>query len=164
MTTHSSVTTREQTPHVNQTTRTATMINALKQRALAVLDDESIDAESRVILRYALETTDPWLARLVRQAEPNEKIVELADSFQTPEASKQDSHKTVEALAEIICASSEEASAALLVLMGTIQDSSDPKALANTAKHFTFTRCGESNVRGMVDSQIEVMQKELFCG
>ena len=74
MANHSSATPREQTPHVNQTTRTATIINALKQRALSILNDESTDAQSRAILRYALETNDPWLARLVRQAEAGESL------------------------------------------------------------------------------------------
>src|SRR5678815_2368936 len=55
----SSATVRE-TPHVNQTSRTNTIINALKQRAQAVLNDRAIDPQSRAIIRYALETNDPW--------------------------------------------------------------------------------------------------------
>jgi hypothetical protein len=43
----SSATVRE-TPHANQTTRTATIINALKERAQAVLNDRSIDPQSRI--------------------------------------------------------------------------------------------------------------------
>ena len=53
MAAHSSATTRES--HVNQTTRTAPIANALKRRAQAVLNDKSIDAQSRAIIRYALE-------------------------------------------------------------------------------------------------------------
>ena len=158
MTTHSSASTRE--PHVNRTTRTATIIDALKQRAVAVLNDESIDAQTRDTIRHALETSDPWLARLVRQAEAGESIVDQSDP-QTPEA---DERKKIEALAEIICAAGDETSAALLVLMGTLQNSTDPKALANTAKHFAFTRCGELNLYGMVDEQINVLEHELFRG
>ena len=71
----SSATAREDTPHANRTTRTATIIDALKQRAQAVLSDRSIDAESRAIIRYALETNDPWLAKLIRRAEAGEDIV-----------------------------------------------------------------------------------------
>ena len=67
MANHSSATVRE-TPHVNQTSRTNTIVNALKQRAQAVLNDKSIDPQSRAIIRYALEINDPWLARLVRRA------------------------------------------------------------------------------------------------
>ena len=164
MASHSSATTREHTPHVNRTTRTATIMNALKQRALAVLHDESIDARSRDIIRRALETNDPWLARLVRQAEASESIVDPSHFSQTPEPNEHDSHKKIEALAEIVCSAGDESSAALLVLMGTLQNSADPKALANTAKHFAFTRCGELNAYGMVDEQIAVLERELFRG
>ncbi|HXQ70245.1 MAG TPA: hypothetical protein VN844_07140 [Pyrinomonadaceae bacterium] len=44
-------------------------MNALKRRALAILNDESIDAQSRAIIRYGLETNDPWLAELVKRAD-----------------------------------------------------------------------------------------------
>ena len=69
----------------------------------------------------------------------------------------------VEALAEIICRAGDEAAAALFVLMGTLENSSDPKLLANTAKHFAFTRCGESNLYGMVDAQLAVIESELLA-
>ncbi|HEX3250422.1 MAG TPA: hypothetical protein VHS05_13410 [Pyrinomonadaceae bacterium] len=48
---HSSASTRQQTPHANRTTRTNTIVNALKQRVLSVLSDESIDAETRAVIR-----------------------------------------------------------------------------------------------------------------
>ena len=163
----SSASTREHTPHANQTTRTATIMNALKQRALAVLNDDSIDAQSRAILRHALETHDPWLARLVRQAEAetDHSIVETFDSSQTPEPNDHDpSAAKVEVLAERICAAGEESAAALFVLMGTLQDSADPKALANSAKHLAFTRCGELNAYGIVDAQLALLQRELLPG
>jgi hypothetical protein len=44
------------------------------------------------------------------------------------------------ALAEIISGAGQQSAAALLVLMGKIQSASHPQALANTAKHFAFTR------------------------
>ena len=66
MATHTSATQRVEKPHENRTTRTATIIDALKRRAQAVLNDKSIDPQSRAIIRYALETNDPWLAKLVR--------------------------------------------------------------------------------------------------
>ena len=161
MTTHSSATARE--PHVNQTTRTATILNALKQRALSVLNDESIDPESRAIIRYALETNDPWLAKLVRRAEAGEKIVDTLDSSQTPETNEPNSSEMIEALADTICGAGDRAAAALFVLMGTLQNSTEPKVLANAAKHFAFTRCGELNVYGMVDAQVTVVEEKLLA-
>ena len=66
MANHSSAMARSEKPHVNRTTRTNTIMNALKERAQVVLKDESIDAESRARLRYALEMNDPWLVERVR--------------------------------------------------------------------------------------------------
>ena len=48
--------------------------------------------------------------------------------------------------------------------MATVENSSHPKALANTAKHLAFTRCGELNLYGMVDAQIAVAEGELSVG
>jgi len=161
MTTHSSATVR-QTPHVNQTSRTNTIVNALKQRAQAVLNDRSIDPESRAIIRYALETNDPWLADLVRRADAGESVVDSAGFLKT---SSSDEEK-IAALAELICRASDEAgtkSAALLVLMSTLENASHPKALANLAKHYAFTRCGELNLNGMVESQIAALESELLA-
>ena len=79
------------------------------------------------------------------------------------EADKNDSgRRKVEALAEIICGAGDQSAAALFVLMGTMQNSTEPEALANTVKHFAFTRCGEFNVFGMVDAQIAVVEGELL--
>ena len=82
MANHSSASVRE-TPHVNQTSRTNTIINALKQRAQAVLNDRSIDPQSCAVIRYALETNDPWLAELVRRAEASETIVDSQGFLRT---------------------------------------------------------------------------------
>ena len=154
MTTHSSVTTCEEEPHVNQTTRTNTIINALKRRAQAVLNDKTIDAQTRAIIRQALETNEPWPAHLIKRA----------DASQTPETNDADpSRKKIEALAEIICGAGDQSAAALLVLMGTLENSTHPKVLAHTAKHFAFTRCGELNFNGMVDAQIAVIENELLA-
>jgi hypothetical protein len=160
---HSSATTREETSHTTSTTRTATIVNALKRRAQSVLNDESIDPQSRAIIRYALETHDPWLAEMVRRADAGETIYDTTDFAQTPELAEADSSKEkIEVLAEIICSAGDESAAALLVLMGMLQNSTDPKVLANTAKHFAFTRCGELNVYGMVDAQIAMLQTRVF--
>ena len=161
MTKNSSATVRSETPHANQTTRTATVINALKRRAQAVLNDESIDARSRAIIRYGLETNDPWLAELVRRADAGESLATL-DFSQTPESNSDGPSEKIEALAEIICRGGDESAGALFVLMGTLENSTHPKALANTAKHFAFTRCGELNLYGLVDAQIAVVEGELF--
>ena len=53
-------------------------------------------------------------------------------------------------------------SAALLVLMATLESSSHPKAFANAVKHFAFTRCGELDLYGMVDAQVAVIEAELL--
>lgn len=160
MTTHVSATMRE-TPHASQTSRTNTIINALKQRAQAVLNDRSIDPQSRAIIRYALETNDPWLADLVRRADAGETVVDSAGFLKT---SRSDEEK-IAALAEMICRAGDEPgtkSAALLVLMSTLENAAHPKALANLAKHVAFTRCGELNLNGMVEAQIAVLEDELL--
>jgi len=161
MANHSSATVRE-TPHVHQTSRTNTIMNALKQRAQAVLNDGSIDPQSRAIIRYALETNDPWLAELVRRADAGETVVDEAGFLNI---SSTDEEK-IAALAEMICRAGDKAgtkSAALLVLMSTLENASHPKALANLAKHLAFTRCGELNFNGMVEAQIAVLQSELLA-
>jgi len=167
MTNHSSATVRE-TPHTNQTSRTNTIVDALKRRAQAVLNDTSIDPQSRAIIRYALEVNDPWLARLVRRADAGEAIVDTLDFEETPETYNDDSNEEkIEALTEMICRAGDEPgtrAAALLVLMAAVENSSHPKALANTAKHFAFTHCGELNLYGMVDAQIAVAEGELLAG
>ena len=156
------------TPHVNRTSRTNTIINALKQRAQSVLNDRSIDAHSRAIIRYALEINDPWLARLVRRAEAGETIIDNMDVPSTIETSKDDSSgEKIVALTEIICRAGDEPankSAALLVLMAKLESATHPKAIANTVKHLAFTRCGELNLNGMVDAQIAVLEGELLTG
>jgi len=153
MANHSSATVRE-TPHVDQTT--------LKRRAQSVLNDRSIDAQSRAIIRYALETNDPWLAELVRRADAGETLVDEGGFLKTCSTAEE----KIAALAEILCRGGDEAgttSAALLVLMSTLENASHPKALANLAKHIAFTRCGESNLNGMVEAQVAVFESELLA-
>jgi hypothetical protein len=165
MASHSSASVRE-TPHVHQThhiTRTATIINALKQRAQAVLNDRTIDPQSRAVIRYALETNDPWLAELVRRADAGDANVAAIDFTQEPGSASEE--KRIAALAEMICRAGDEAAAkaaALLVLMSTLENATHPKALANLAKHLAFTRCGELNLNGIVDAQIAILEGELF--
>jgi hypothetical protein len=168
MATDTSATVRHEAPHTKRTTRTATILNALTRRAQAVLNDTSIDPQSRAIIRYAMEINDPWLDRLVRRADAGETLFDVVDFSQTPEPREQcTTEEKVAALAEIICSADddrERKSAALLVLMTMIEDSAHPKALANTAKHLAFTRCGELNLYGMVEAQVATVEQELFAG
>jgi len=155
MASHSSASTRE--PHAKRTTRTNIILNALTRRAQAVLNDESIDAESRAIIRYAMEINDPWLARLVRRAEAGEEVVDNMKILNTEEEEK------ISALAEIVCRAGEQTAAALLVLMAKIERASHPRALANTAKQVAFTRRNQLNFGGMFDAQIAMLESKLLC-
>jgi hypothetical protein len=67
-------------------------MNALTRRAQAVLHGTSIDPQSRAIIRYAMETHDPWLARLVRRADAGEAIVGTIDLEETPETNNDGSN------------------------------------------------------------------------
>ena len=58
---------REETPHNS---------DALKRRAQSIINDKSIDAETRAIIRYGLEVNDPWLGDLVRSADAGESVVD----------------------------------------------------------------------------------------
>jgi hypothetical protein len=155
MTTHTSARERE-TPHTTNSTNNQTISDALKRRAQSVINDKSIDAETRAIIRYALEINDPCLPELVRRVDAGETLI---DNLHIPLTTEE----KIETLAEIICRAGDEPSAALLVLMATLENASHPKALANAAKHFAFTRCVESNLNGVVDGQIALLENELFA-
>jgi len=159
MANHSSATVREHTPHSNRTSRTNTIVNALKRRAQAVLNDKSIDPQSRAIIRYALEINDPWLAELVRRADDGEAVIK-----ESLEPNKAD--EKIAALTEIICRVGNEPdikSAALFLLMATIENAAHPEALAGAAKYGAFIRCAEMNPYKMVDAQVEMIERELFA-
>jgi hypothetical protein len=153
---HNSATERHETPHTINSTNNQTISDALKRRAHSVINDKSIDAGTRAFIRYALEINDPWLPELVRRVDAGETIF---DNLNIPPTSEE----KIETLAEIICRAGAESSAALLVLMATLETASHPKALANTAKHFAFTRCVELNLYGMVDAQIAALEGELLA-
>ena len=162
MSTHSSA-----TPHTNRISRTNTIMNALKRRAQEVLNDTSIDPQSRAIIRYAMEINDPWLAELVRRAEAGEAISDTLEIDAALETNSGDSDdKKIAALVEIICRVGNEPdikSAALFVLTATIENSAHPKALADAAKYVAFIRCAEMNPYKMVDAQVEMIERELFA-
>ena len=162
MASHSSAPVRVKAPHTNQPTTTNTIVNALKRRAQAVLNDRSINPQSRAIIRYALETNDPWLAELVRRADAGETTEQL-DFSQTPDTNDDDSTEAkIEGCVELICRASGKAAIGLLVLMGTLEKAAHPKALANVAKHLVFACCAESNVNGMVDTHIAHLESDLL--
>ena len=153
MVNHTSASEREETRHLS---------DALKRRAQSVIKDKSIDARDRAVIRYGLETNDPWLGDLVRRVDAGETIIDNLHPFALGS-----SEDKIEALADLICRAGDEPetkSAALLVLMATLENATHPKALANTAKHLAFTRCGELNLYGMVDTQIAVFEGELLAG
>ena len=163
MSTHGSATALEETPHETETTQ-ITISDALRRRAQSVINDRRTDPQWRSIVRYALEINDPWLADIVRRAGAGERIIDTVDFSLEPQFNEEDSDEAkVEVLAEIICQASAESAAALFVLMGALENSSDPKLLANTAKHFAFIHCGESNLFGMVDAQLAAIESELLA-
>ena len=61
-------------------------MNALRRRAQAVLNDTSIDPQSRAIIRYAWKSTIRGYAKLVRYADAGESVSDTFDFSQTPDA------------------------------------------------------------------------------
>ncbi|MEN3328682.1 MAG: hypothetical protein V7638_3489 [Acidobacteriota bacterium] len=164
MVTHGSSPVRE-TPHETETTQ-ITISDALRRRAQSVINDTSIDPQWRNIVGYALEINDPLLPDLVRRANAGERIIDTTDVARTPESNEDHSEREkLEALVDIICGTGGgKAAGALFVLMGTLENSTEPEALAHAVKHFAFTRCGELNLYGMVDAQVAVVESELLAG
>ena len=154
MTTHSSATAHQDTPHETETTMIA-VSDATKRRAESVINDTTIDSQWRTIIRFALELNDPSLAELVTRAEARENIVETFESLRTPDAIEDESTlRKVEALAEIISRCGDQPTASLFMLMETLESAMQPKVLASRAKHVAFSRCAELHVYEMVDAQI----------
>ena len=163
MTIHGSATMRAETPHANETTE-ITISDAVRRRAESVINDRAIDARWRAVIHYGLETNDPWLGDLVRRADAHETIIDTTDFSQTLEVNEDDpNEERIEALAEIICRADHQSAAALLVLMAALENSTQPKVLANMAKHYAFRYCGELNLFGMVDAQVAVLEYELLA-
>lgn len=166
MDTHGSASVRVETPHETERIQ-ITVSDALRRRAQSIINDRSINPQWRAIIRYALEISDPCLPDLVRRADAGETVIDIdtIDFSQTPEGNEEAANEEkVQALAEIICRADDEVAAALFVLMGTIETSMHPKVLANAGKHVAFTRCAESNLYGIVDAQIRVVEGELLVG
>ena len=162
---------REETPHSINSTQQANKCIAVayRRRAESVINDRSIDPQTRALIRYALETCDPWLAELLRCVDAGKSIVDTVDFSQEPQAGNDDDLdvEKVEALAEMICRDGDEPdikAAALLVLMAAFEESPHPKKLANTAKHLAFNHCAERNLCSMVDAEVRVLEADLFRG
>src|SRR5215217_8392255 len=153
MTTHSSsAPERQATPHATNSTTNQTISDAVRRRAHALINDRTFDASERVWIRYALEANDAaGLSELVRRADAGEPIID--DSHPLGSTEEISTEEKLERLAEMICHAGgqpETRWAALLVLMSTLENSTNPKVLANHVKHVAFTRCGELNCYGMV--------------
>jgi len=65
MSTHSTASTHEETPHATNSITNKPISDALKRRAQWLIKDKSIDAGGRTWIRYALEINDPMLSELV---------------------------------------------------------------------------------------------------
>lgn len=163
---------RSESPHVVNSTQderhkdTVRLATALKRRAELVINDNSIDAGTRAIIRYGLEINDPWLSELIRRVDEGESFSDTMDFSQTSKTDEDLSEEKIELMVDIICRAGDEPAtkaAALLVLMSTLENSSHPKALANTAKHHAFVHCSEANFGDMVEAQIPVVEHELLA-
>ena len=163
MTTHSSAIAHRDIPHETETT-IITVSDAPKRRAESLINDKTIDPQWRTVIRFALELNDPSLAELVTRAEARENIVDTFESLRT-RVSIEDEFilRKVEALAEIISRSGDEPTAALFIVMETLENSTDPKVLASRAKHVAFSHCGELHVYEMVDAQLAELEAELLA-
>lgn len=152
MTTHTSATAHQQPPYKTQTTM-ITVSDATKRRAESVINDKTIDPQWRTIIRAALELHDPSLAEFLTRAEARENIVDTFESLGPPLPNEEDSTlRRIEALAEMICRGGDEPTAALFMLMETLESSSQEKVLTSRAKHVAFSRCGELHVYEMIDA------------
>jgi hypothetical protein len=163
MTTHSSAIAHQDTPHETETTN-ITVSDATRHHAESVINDTTINPQWRTIIRFALELNDPFVGELVSRAEAGEDIVETFESLRTLVPIEDESVlRKVEALAEIIARSGDQPTAALFILMETLENSTDPKVLASRVKHVAFSRCGELHVYEMVDAQIAELEGELLA-
>ena len=164
MTTHSSAQERSESPHGTNSNTHNTISAAVRRRAQSLIKDRTIDAGGRTWLRYALEINDEaGLAELVRRADAGEPIID--DSHLLKPTEEDSTEEKLERLAEMICDAGDQAeirSAALLVLMSTLENSTNPKVLANHIKHVAFSRCAGLNCYSMVDAQIAAIENELL--
>jgi len=165
MSTHSSsAPERQATPHATNSTTNQTISDAIKRRAQSLINDRTIDASDRSFIQYALATNDAsGLSELVRRADAGEPIIDESNVLEADDEIS--TEEKLERLAAMICQAGsqlETRAAALLLLMSTLENSTQPKVFANHVKHIAFTRCGELNCFGMVDVQIAAIETELL--
>lgn len=156
MANYSSATARAEAPHLT---------NTLKRRAQLVVNDESIDAQTRALIRYCLEINDPWLPEIVRRIDAGKSVDD--DFFASTPFTSDSIDEKIRVMSGLICRAGDEPetkAAALLILMSMIEASTQPKTLAKEVKHFAFARCGELNLCGMVETQVAVLENELSAG
>ena len=102
------------------------------------------------------------------RAEAGENILDTFEFLRTAETNEDDSTEDdatgakIKALTEIICRGGGDPAAALFVLMGTLEKSSDPEAFADSAKQAALTHCVEWNVYGMADAQLAAVEGKLL--
>jgi len=161
MSTHSSsAPERGATPHATNNT----ISDAIKRRAQSLIKDRTIDASDRAFIGYALATNDAsGLSEIVRRVDAGEPVIDESCVLEADDEIS--TEEKLERLAAMICqvgGQPDTRSAALLVLMSTLENSTEPKVLANHVKHIAFTRCGELNCFGMVDAQIAAIESELL--
>ena len=161
---HNSAQLRDETPQPTTSITNKPISDAVRRRAQSLIKDNTIDASDRAFIRYALATNDaPGLSELVRRVDAGEPVID--DSYLLEANDEISTEEKLERLAAMICqvgGQPEATSAALLVLMSTLENSTEPKVLANHVKHIAFTRCGELNSFGMVDAQIAAIESELL--
>ena len=165
MSTHSSAQLRDETPQPTTSITNKPISDAVRRRAQSLINDRTIDAGDRAFIRYALATNDaPGLSELVRRADAGEPIIDESQMLEADdEISTEEKVERLAAMIFQVGSLLETRSAALLVLMSTLENSTEPKVLANHVKHIAFTRCGELNCYGMVDAQIAAIESELLA-
>ena len=161
---HNSAQLRDETPHATNSTTNQTISDAIKRRAQSLIKDRTINADDRAFISYALATNDAsGLSELVRRVDAGEPVIDESCVLEADDEIS--TEEKLERLAAMICqvgGQPDTRSAALLVLMSTLEHSTEPKVLANHVKHIAFTRCGELNCFGMVDAQIAAIESELL--
>ena len=137
MSTHSSsAPERQATPHATNSTTNNSISDAVRRRAHALINDRTIDEGDRAFIRYALATNDATgLAELVRRADAGEPIIDESCMLEADDEIS--TEEKLERLVAMICqvgAQPETRSAALLVLMSTLENSTEPKITCQSCK------------------------------
>src|SRR3569832_482799 len=143
MTKHRSAQACAETPHATNSITNNTFSEAVRRRAHSLINGRTINANERVWIRYALETNDAaGLAELMRRADAGEPIIDDSHLLESNEEISVE--EKLKRLAVMICQAGDQPktkSAALLVLMSTLENTKQPRVLANVVKHVAFTRC-----------------------